>query len=238
MDKWNGALVYALDRASLISGGPTNAIGFTILHSDLGRIFVVPASFRAGAPPPAGRQEFLLAIDSPRAAGVVQTHVKGWLFHVDFTNPNNSTLGIGLDHSPNAQITVSGFINAGIGGYDMFVPQPETSKKLDTIGHHVMTPVVYQNRNGTESLWADHTVMLNYPAGPTAIRWYQFDVTGGNFPSTPVQQQDWSNGNDGLWRWMPSIAVDQNGNAAIGYSISSPSCFLAFVMPDVLLLTR
>src|SRR4029453_12800743 len=29
------------------------------------------------------------------------------------------------------------------------------------------------------------------------------------------------NGNDGLWRWMPGIAVDQNGNMAIGYSTSS-----------------
>jgi hypothetical protein len=36
-----------------------------------------------------------------------------------------------------------------------------------------------------------------------------------------VQQQSWNNGNDGLWRWMPSIAVDQNGGMAIGYSTSS-----------------
>ena len=97
--------------------------------------------------------------------------------------------------------------------------------KLDTWGDKIMTPVVYQNRNGAESLWADQTVMLNYPDGPTAIRWYQFNVTGGSFPGTPVQQQDWTNGNDGLWRWMPSIAVDQNGNAAIGYSISSAAIF-------------
>jgi hypothetical protein len=57
-----------------------------------------------------------------------------------------------------------------------------------------MTPVVYQNRNGTESLWADQTIILNYPNGPTAVRWYQFDVTGGNFPATAAQQQDWTNG--------------------------------------------
>jgi hypothetical protein len=63
--------------------------------------------------------------------------------------------------------------------------------------------------------------MLNYPNGPTVVTWYQFDVTGGNFPATPVQQQDWSNGNDGLWRWMPSIAVDESGNTVIGYSTSS-----------------
>ena len=88
-----------------------------------------------------------------------------------------------------------------------------------------MTPVVYQNRNGTESLWADQTTMLNFPNGPTVVSWYQFDVTGGNFPATPVQQQDWSNANDGLWRWMPSIAVNQNGNTALGYSISDTTIF-------------
>ena len=85
-----------------------------------------------------------------------------------------------------------------------------------------MTPVVYQNRNGTESLWATHTVVEN---GATGISWYQFNVTGGNFPAAPVQQQHWTNGNDGLWRWMPSIAVDTNGNTAIGYSVSSSSIY-------------
>jgi hypothetical protein len=43
------------------------------------------------------------------------------------------------------------------------------------------------------------------------------------FPATPVQQRSWDNGADGLWRWMPSIAVDENGNMAIGYSVSSAS---------------
>jgi hypothetical protein len=96
---------------------------------------------------------------------------------------------------------------------------------LDTLGDKIMTPMVYQNRSGTESLWADQTIILNYPSGPTAIRWYQFDVTGGVFPAAPVQQEDWTNGNDGLWRWMPSIAVDNSGNTAIGYSTSSSNIF-------------
>ena len=54
-----------------------------------------------------------------------------------------------------------------------------------------MTPVVYQNHAGTESLWADqHRLYRINCNGPTAVRWYQFDVTGGNFPATAVQQQD------------------------------------------------
>jgi hypothetical protein len=105
------------------------------------------------------------------------------------------------------------------------VPQSGTSQLLDTLGDKIMTPVVYQNRGGTESLWADQTNILNFPTGPSIIRWYQFDVTGGVFPATAAQQQDWSNANDGLWRFMPSIAVDQSGDTAIGYSVSSPSMF-------------
>ena len=161
-----------------------------------------------------------MAIDRPASLERIQTKVRGWLFHVDFINPNNSTLGIGPNHSPNAQITVNQFFNVL-----PRVPQRGTTQRLDNLGDRIMTPVVYQNRNSTESLWADHTITLTLAVGPTVIRWYQFDVTGGNFSATPVQQQDWSNGNDGLWRWMPSIAVDQNGNTAIGYSTSSESIF-------------
>src|SRR5262249_20592528 len=128
-------------------------------------------------------------------------------------------------HHPNAEITVNGFVDAFTNTTSFIVPQPGTSRKLDTLGDKIMTPVVYQNLSGTESLWANQTVIENYPNGPTAVRWYQFDVTGGTFPATPVQQEDWTNGSDGLWRWMPSIAVDHNENMAIGYSTSSPSVF-------------
>jgi len=225
---FNGVRVYALDRASMLSGGPTHAIGFTIPTAGLGDSYsLVPASFRTGSAPPAGRDEFLLAIDSPASGGVTLTQVHGWLFHVDFAIPSNSTLGVGANHTPNAQITVSGFIDAfaNAAGFTI-VPQSGTTQKLDTLGDKIMTPVVYQNRSGTESLWASGTVCTDTNCtGPTGVRWYKFNVTGGTFPATPAQQQTWTNGNDGLWRFMPSIAADANGNTAIGYSTSSTTQF-------------
>jgi FG-GAP-like repeat len=229
---FNGVRAFALDRASMLTGGPANAIPFTIDATTLGDAYsLVPASFRTGSAPPAGTDEFLLAIDSPLNGGVTLTKVKGWKFHVDFDNPANSTLGVGpgpnhAPHAPNDQITVNGFVDAFTNTTTNLVPQQGTIERLDTLGDKIMTPVVYQNRNGTESLWASHTVCTDQNCtGPTAVRWYQFSVTGGNFPATPVQQQSWTNGNDGLWRWMPSIAADQNGNVAIGYSTSSPAQF-------------
>jgi hypothetical protein len=222
-----GVRTFALDRASMLSGGPANAIAFSILGAGLGDSYsLVPANFRTGTPPPAVRDEMLLAVDSPLNENTTLTTVKGWIYHVDFATPANSTIGIGANHTPNALITVNPFVEAwtNSGGFTI-VPQQGTTQKLDTLGDKIMTPVVYQNLGGTESLWADQTVMVTFPGGPSAVRWYQFDVTGGTFPATPLQQQNWSNGGDGVWRFMPSIAVDQSGNAAIGYSASSPSLF-------------
>jgi hypothetical protein len=218
---FNGVRAYALDRASMLTGGPANAIGFTLSATDVGASYSFVAATAKGNAPPAGRNEMVLAIDSPSTGGVTETQVHARFFHVDFTNPSNATFGVGSSHAPNAEIAVNGFVNAFTNTTSDLVPQHGTSIKLDTLGDKIMTPVVYQNIGGTESLWADQTVIENYPNGPTAVRWYQFDVTGGNFPATPVQQQSWDNAGDGLWRWMPSIAVDEDGNTVIGYSTSS-----------------
>ncbi len=225
---FTGVRAYALDRASMLTGGPAHAIGFSIPIAGLGDSYsLVASTFRTGTAPPAGEDEFLLAIDSPATGGVTLTQVKGWLFHVDFVTPANSTLGVGANHAPNALMTVSGFVDAftSAAGFTI-VPQLGTAQKIDTLGDKIMTPVVYQNLAGTESLWASGTVCTDVNCtAPTGVRWYQFNVTGGTFPATPAQQQTWTNDNDGLYRFMPSIAVDNAGNTAIGYSTSSSTAF-------------
>jgi hypothetical protein len=226
--EFDGVRAYALDRASMLSGDPANAIGFTVGLAGVGDSYsFVAANQRTGDPPPTGRDEMVLAVDAT-VPGATLTQVHARFFHVDFANPTNSTFGVGTDHTPNAEITVNPFVQAWTAQTYDLVPQQGTSVLLDTLGDKIMTPLVYQNLSGTESLWADQTTMLNYPNGPTVVTWYQFDVTGGNFPATPVQQQDWSNSNDGLWRWMPSIAVDENGNTVMGYSTSS-----ATIVPSI-----
>ena len=129
-----------------------------------------------------------------------------------------------ISQTPRSRSTASKTLPAP-GFNTVIVPQQGTTQKLDTVGDRMKTPVVYQNRAGVESLWATHENLLNLPNGPVAVRWYQLNVTGGVFPATPAQQQDWTNGNDGLYRWMPSIALDQNGNTVIGYSASGSSAF-------------
>lgn len=225
---FDGVRVMALDRAAMLAGTPNpTAIKFFIPNGvgGLGDSYsLVAANYRTGTPPPAGRDEMLLAVDSPANENTSLTHVHGWLFHVDFVTPGNSTLGLGANHTWNTDIVVNPFVEAwtNAAGFTI-VPQSGTTSKLDTLGDKIMTPVVYQNRAGVESLWADQTDILNFPNGPTVVNWYQFNVTGGTFPASATQQQAWSNGGDGVWRFMPSIAVDANGDTAIGYAASSAS---------------
>jgi len=225
---FTGVRVFALPRNAMINGiGAPNAggIAFSIDPATLGDTYSLePATFRTGSPPPAGAAEYLLAINSSAVAGTTENKVFLWRFHVDFTTPANSTFGVGANHAANGSITVNNFVDAFQSGTENIVPQNGTTTKLDTLGDKIMYPVVYHNLGGTESLWADHTINNNQNGtGPTAIRWYQFNVTGGVIPATPAQQQTWNNASDGLWRWMPSIAVDAQGNMAIAYSTSGPT---------------
>ncbi len=217
---FNGVRVYALDRKSMVQGLAANAIGFSIDPATLGDQYsLVPATFRFGAPP-AGEDEFLLSVNSSATAGTTETAVFGYRFHADFTTPVNSTFGSGVSHGPNAAITVDGFVDAFTGAGTLIVPQTGTAALLDTLGDKLMYPLYYQNLNGDESLWASQTIFASGTSGPTAIRWYQFDVSGGTLPAAPAQQQTFSNGADGLYRFMPSLALDSNGNLAINYSVS------------------
>jgi len=223
---FNGVRVYALDRASMINGGAANTIAFSILPADLGDQYsLVPATFRTGSPPPAGQPEWFMDVNSSAVAGTVETQVFVRRFHADFVTPANSFFGSGATHAPDGIITVAGFVDAfdatnGTG----IVPNGTvtTTQYLDTLGDKLMYPLVYQNLGGVESVWSSHTVNNNQGGtGPTGIRWYQFNMTGNTIPATPAQQQTFTNGGDGLWRAMPSINVDNQGNVAIGYTASS-----------------
>lgn len=223
---FTGVRVYALNRSAMINGsGAPNpgAVAFTVDAATLGDAYsLVPATFRTGAAPPGGTPEYFLAINSPATAGTVQNQVFAWRFHVDFNNPGLSTFGLGANHTPNGSITVNNFVDAFASFGPNIIPQTPGSPMLDALGDRLMYPVVYQNLSGAESLWASHTVNNNENGtGPAAIRWYQFNVTGSTIPATPAQQQTFNNGTDGLWRWMPSIAVDSQGNMSLGYNVSS-----------------
>ena len=132
-----------------------------------------------------------------------------WKFHVDWATPTSSTF--------------TGPTNVSQTPYNqpVIVPQP-TGDTLDSLGDRMQMQNQYRNLGGTESLWVNHTVRTGGAGSPNGLQWAQINVTGGTIATTPVQQQIYGNvGGDGHHRWMGSLAVDGQGNMALGYSVAS-----------------
>jgi hypothetical protein len=195
---FDGVYVWAFNRAAMLAGSPLTTVKFTTGPAYGG---LLPSNLR-GAQPPAGSPNYLLALDS---GGLAM-----WKFHVDFTTPLSSTFTgpISIDTAPYIQ-------PAGE------VPQQGTTNSLDSLGDRLMMQLQYRNINGVESLWAAHTVDTGSTYG---VRWYE--VRGLSTAAPSVYQQG-TYQPDSLYRWMPSLAVDRQGNMAVGYSVSSGSMFPA-----------
>jgi len=107
-------------------------------------------------------------------------------------------------------------------------PVASSGNSIDTLADRAMMQNQYRNIGGVESLWVNHTIGTASTSTPTGIQWAQINVTGGNITTTPVQEQIYNNGLDGLNRFMGSLAVDHVGNMALGYTAESIS-----VAPDI-----
>jgi len=81
-----------------------------------------------------------------------------------------------------------------------------------------MYRLAYRNFGSHESLVVNHSVAVGSSGG---IRWYE--IQQPNATPTVVQQSTFAP--DSNFRWMGSVAMDQVGDLAVGYSLSSSSMF-------------
>jgi hypothetical protein len=76
-----------------------------------------------------------------------------------------------------------------------------------------MSRVVYRRIGDRESIVAVHSV--NTTAGGGGVRWYEFRLDSAR--DVQLYQQG-TFAPDSAYRWLPSPAIDRNGNIGIGYS--------------------
>ena len=202
---YQGARAYAFNLSDLRSGVPVRTV-----IADLGtsRFTVIPSNLR-GTAPPAGRENLFVG---------ESISVFGWevfKFHVVYDGPGSTFTGPTVVSQTSYPLTNPTITTPG--------------GSLDTLLDRMMMQVQYRNISGVESLWVNHTVPTPSDSAITGIQWGQINVTGGTIVTTPVQQQIYGNlGSDGLHRWMGSLAVDKDGNMALGYSVAN-----ATTNPDI-----
>ena len=117
------------------------------------------------------------------------------------------------------------------GGTRACIPQPGTANKIDHLGYRQrpLFRLAYRNFGDHESLVTNQSVSGG--TGPngevSGIRWWELRSPN----SSPVifQEGTYAPGvTDGIHRWMGSIAMDGEGNMALGYSSAnsaSPAVF-------------
>ena len=200
------------DRTQMLAGATATMQCFQLDNTNLHGM--APADWDGANPPPAGSPNYYL-IQGPAGSNSLQLY----RFHVDFTTPANSTF------TGPTNIRVAPYQPAAAFGVAA-IPQPATSQLLDVFGNDVMPRLAYRYFASAsppyESMVATHSVNVGSGSNArTAVRWYELRNPG----TTPTVYQQGTYSPDSTNRWMGSIAMDQVGDIAIGYNVSSASVY-------------
>ena len=226
-----GVGVFAFERNKMLSGQPARVVFFDeSQHNPPGGQYIgmLPGDLDGSSLPAAGSPNWFAEVDDP--SGVPPTNpgdtgfdLRMWKFHVDWTNPANSTFG--QNGAPDTTIPVQPFVRPQcVYGYGDCVPQKGGPQQLDVLGDRLMFRMPYRKLNNTtSSILLNHSVQT--PEGKVGIRWYEVRIPRSGSPA--IYQQGTYAPDDTttnpLWRWMGSIAEDKNGDIALGYSASGPN---------------
>jgi hypothetical protein len=101
------------------------------------------------------------------------------------------------------------------------IPQPGTHVKLETLTAWPMYRAQYRNFGTHETMLLNHTVDAT-GENRAGIRWYELRRTGGG--AWAIFQQG-THSPDAIHRWMGSIAMDEAGQIALGYSAGNDTIY-------------
>ena len=203
-----GPQAFAFDRVAMIAGDPSATFVTPGITGGPNEDAFLPGDLDGSILPPAGTPDSFVEFPS---TGVY----KVWHFHADFVSPGNTTFTL--------------FANPAAASFTLLCPttrncvaQPGTSSKLDGIGDRLMFRLAYRKfGDGHESVVGNFSVSSG---GIPAVRWFELrNVSSG--PVTVFQESTFQP--DGTGRWMGSVAMDGDGNMAVGYSASSSTVFPA-----------
>ena len=200
---YTGTYAAAFQRDSMLVGGAANMV--LVSNSSTTTFSLLPSDCDGIAPPVGAPNYFVQGHDNADYGGNDGLDV--FEFHVDWNNPASSTF------------TGPTFLSVSSFAWSNGIPQQSPGSTLDDISDRLMQRLQYRNFGDHESMVVCQTVDAG--SGRAGVRWYELRNTGG--AGWSVYQQATYAPNDGLGRWMGSVAMNEDGDIALGYSVSSSS---------------
>ena len=213
--------VFALDRTNMLAGSPARPfVRFTIPSlnpvsgMNIRNTRILPSELDGPAPPSSSPNYFFRSVEALQDSSNQVDRLEVYEFDVDFVTPANSTF------TNVATLKPSNFslVPCSPGIRDC-IPQPGTARLLDALSNRPMRRAQYRNFGSHETLVTNQSVDAG--GGVSGIRWWELRKNGGSWSIF----QEGTHSPDTTDRWMGSIAMDQDGNMAVGYSVSSSTVF-------------
>jgi len=194
-----------LDREAMLSGASAKIICFP---PDPKNFSLLPSDLDGATPPPSGEPNHYVEL------GKTANLLNEFDFHVDFAHPQNSTFT-----GPHS-ISVPSFSLACGGNF--CIPEPPPGSLLDSLGDRLMYRLAYRNFGDHESMVVVHSVKPGQGSSAlAATRWYELRATPPGSAFALYQAGTFQDPKTNLW--MASIAMDKQGDIAMGMSASSKS---------------
>lgn len=213
-----GIGAYALERNKMINGDPSaRAIKFLLPPGNAPFLTgdgLLPGDIDGTRRPPAKSSELF-----------VGTMNKGARLNAPFDALNVFQFSLHWDAHPTASFTLATQLPVAqfdstfpCNGGRTCIPQPGTTNKIDILSYRQRPTFRLAYRNfGTFETWVTNQSVQASP-GVAGVRWYEIRRVDDQIS---LFQQGTYAPNDGVNRWMGSIAMDRNGDLALGYSVSN-----------------
>jgi hypothetical protein len=211
--------VYAINRHQLVEGDPNpTVVSFYLVAGQdpdylLGDGILPADQDGKRMPPPRSPEYFVGTQDDDYGYGAPYDAINFFTADVDFAHPDSST----FDWTTLPTDEFDSNFPCAPTSRDC-LPQPgvtDPARYLDILSYRQRPTfrLQYRNFKSHESLVTNQSVEAR--PGVAGVRWYEI-----RNPSDPaIYQQGTYAPNDGVHRWMGSVAQDKNGNLAAGYSV-------------------
>lgn len=211
---------YALEKKKMIAGDPApRAVSFVLPLGDTPHLLgdgLLPTDWDGPRRPAPGTPNWFVGTqddDGPYGAPFDALNV--YEFRMDWEPTPQASFGLA------AQLPVAEFDSAFPCAPTSrnCIAQPGTTNKIDILSYRQRPTwrLAYRNFGGYESLVTNQSVEAR--PGIAGARWYELRTVAGGTPT--LFQQGTFAPDDGVHRWMGSIAQDRHGNLALGYSVSN-----------------
>ncbi len=212
--------VLAINRAQMLAGASqvdVQKLGIPVIPNG-GYPMMTPMGWSGNTPAANNAKPAFLRIHDDAWGNITTDQVEIWTMDIDWADPANTSLSPQFLTTAPFDSDPCTYQNVGY----QCVPQPNSDMGIDAIATIITNKVTYRNFGTHEG--AVLTFTVDAADNVAGIRWIELRRTAGSSDWSVYQEGTFAP-NDGLQRFIGSVALNDRGDIGLGYAVSSTDKF-------------